>query len=75
LLKKGTKKPWPARPGIAMQPEHASGVEQRVKVFWFFFSKKNCFLPCFHAGEFFVTPSRNPFCIRNPRQNGNHVYR
>jgi hypothetical protein len=46
-----------------MPPEHASGVEQGAKVFWCFFSKKNCFLPCFHAEEFFVTASRNPFCV------------
>ncbi len=39
-------------------------VSQEVKVFWFFFTKKNRFLYCFAAGASSPNPSR-----RNPGVN------
>jgi hypothetical protein len=33
------------------------GYAQRVKVFWFFFSKKNCFLPLAAANIFYASIS------------------
>jgi hypothetical protein len=42
FLKKRTKKLFTARPSAAAPGWLPSGVEQRAKVFWFFFSKKNC---------------------------------
>jgi len=44
FLKKRTKKLLSVQsaPNFAME---ALGITQQTKVFWFFFSKKNCFLP------------------------------
>jgi hypothetical protein len=44
VLKKSTKKLLTARATSLPPWQPPSGVAREIKVFWFFFSKKNCFL-------------------------------